>query len=422
MGTPDRQHLSFTRASAETFLAKVGVAAGGLLVTVLVARALGPAGRGEYSAAMAVAALGVQLGSLGLSAANTHFAARGHTRVGPLLGNSLTVAFGPIGLVVALAGGLLAIFPGMAPVGGWTLALALVWIPIGTAYLLIHNLLLGLHRVRLFNALDLTRQVLTIVGIGSVVAAEIYTASLYVAIALGGVAVVLLAAMMSVIRDHGARPEISAELLRQHSAYGFKAYLATFFSFVVLRSDLLMIQYLQTESDTGHYSIAVALADGLYLLPVAVGTVLFPSLSSMSDAGDRIRSAIRTARSVGTLTLGAGVLLGIVASPLIAIIFGTDYAPAVTPLLLLIPGIVALGISTVFMNYMAATGYPWFAVYVPGTAAAINIVCNVFLIPVLGIVGAALSSLASYVVMLVANTTYVVMAKIHHDMSRPEIS
>src|SRR3989442_8842856 len=73
----------------ETFATRVFLIGAGVVASVMVARALGPEGRGLYAVAGALAGVGVQFGNLGLHSANTYFAARDRGLLPRLAGNSL---------------------------------------------------------------------------------------------------------------------------------------------------------------------------------------------------------------------------------------------------------------------------------------------------------------------------------------------
>jgi Na+-driven multidrug efflux pump len=59
------------------------------------------------------------------------------------------------------------------------------------------------------------------------------------------------------------------------------------------------------------------------------------------------------------------------------------------------------------MNYFASIGMPLITVVSPGLAAIVNIAVNLKLIPWWGIVGASITSVLSYGLMLVASIIYV---------------
>jgi O-antigen/teichoic acid export membrane protein len=190
-----------------------------------------------------------------------------------------------------------------------------------------------------------------------------------------------------------------------------KAYLACLFSFLVIRIDLLMVQHLRGASPTGHYSVAVTLADLLYLLPVAIGTILFPRLAAMGSSAERWRLTARTATGVALVMTAVAAVAALLAHPMVLLLFGADFLPAVPAFRVLAAAVIFLGVNTVLSNHLAATGLPWFAVCAWAAATLLNIGLNVVLIHAHGIVGAAWASLACYAAVLAAQMTYALRGK-----------
>src|SRR6267143_862525 len=125
----------------ETFATRVFLLGAGVVASVLVARALGPEGRGLYAVAGALVGMGVQVGNLGLHSANTYYAAGDRSLLPRLAGNSLAVSAALGTVAVAVLWGIAALRPDIAPLGGTLLLLAVVSIPLGLAFLLLQNLL-----------------------------------------------------------------------------------------------------------------------------------------------------------------------------------------------------------------------------------------------------------------------------------------
>src|SRR5215469_11623696 len=84
--------IDFCRQVAGTYATQISALVLGLLVSIAVARSLGPAGRGEYAVAMAIGTLGVQFGNLGLHASNTFQVATDRRHLPVLLANSLATS------------------------------------------------------------------------------------------------------------------------------------------------------------------------------------------------------------------------------------------------------------------------------------------------------------------------------------------
>jgi O-antigen/teichoic acid export membrane protein len=396
----------FVRQVGETFSTRILLIAVGVLTSVLVSRALGSEGRGLYAVAGVVASIGVQFGCLGLHASNTYAAARDRTLLPSLAGNSLFVGLLLGGVGACLAWVLFQLLPSLAPVHGILLAFALGAVPLGLTYLLIQNLLLGMHEVRVFNLLELGSKVGIVALLVLALLLRRVSAEWLFGATVLGIGVTCVVALILLRRRLVLPPRVVLPLLLEQGRYGLRAYLAALASFLVIRTDLLMVQYLRGSSAAGFYSIAVALADMVYMFPVVVGTILFPKLAAMPDTAGKRRLTGKVARAVGGIMIVVAGVSAVLARPAIRLLFGSEFLPAVPAFLWLLPGIVALSVHTILMNYCAAIGMPWVTVYAPFMALVVNIGLNAILIPRLGIVGASLASLVAYGLMLSVSLTY----------------
>src|SRR3974390_1420038 len=168
-GQQPRYDSDFVRKIAETYATRVGLIAAGLASTVIIARSLGPDGRGIYAVAVATGVLGVQFGNAGMHTANSYFVAREPGLLAPLVGNSLALSFGFGALISCLLATVLHFSPDLLALHGVVLLLALISIPFGLAYLLLQNLMLGLHDVRGYNLLEMVSKILPLTLIASLV-------------------------------------------------------------------------------------------------------------------------------------------------------------------------------------------------------------------------------------------------------------
>jgi O-antigen/teichoic acid export membrane protein len=178
-------------------------------------------------------------------------------------------------------------------------------------------------------------------------------------------------------------------------------------SFLVLRIDLLMVQYLLGAEEAGYYSIATSMGDVFCMLPVVVGAILFPKLSGFASDGQKWSLTKEASLWVTAFISLFAILAAILARPTIQFFYGEAFIPAVSPFLWLLPGLIILSVNTVFMNYFASIGMPSVVVYSPAIATLLNIGMNLKLVPWLGIVGASLSSGVCYGVMLLFSLLYI---------------
>jgi O-antigen/teichoic acid export membrane protein len=396
----------FTHKVAETFATRLMLVGIGLAMNVLIARILGPEGRGLYALAATVGALGMQFGNLGLQASNTYHVARDRELLAPLLGNSLLVSlvFGGVGALLAWI--VFFVWPELAPVRGLLLVLALIWIPFGLAFMLLQNLLLGIQEVRLFNKIELASKILAVVLVGCVAVSGFISVELVFAASLAAVVASFLWTLWRLRALIKRRLSPSLALLKTNLGYGIKLYLAAFFAFLLLRMDLLMIRYLLGATETGYYSIAANMADLIYLLPTAAGSILFPKLSALTDVQAKWRLARKAALGVGLFVCPLVIVLMLLAKPLMLFMYGAAFLPSVEPFLILSVAMIFYAVNNMFASYLAAIGSPWFSVFIWVIGAIVNLALNFLSIPRWGIRGAALSSLISYALVLLLHYIY----------------
>lgn len=379
----------------ETYGTRIVLIAIGLATTVIAARTLGPVGRGLFAVATAVGAMGVQFGNLGLHASNTYYVARNRALLPVLVGNTLVVGFGFGSLAALCAWIFFVIFPQTAPLQGGILAMALAWIPFGLSYMLLQNLLLGIQEVRAYNGIELTTKVIVLVLFGLVILWGQVSAELMFGSTLAGLALSCMWVLWR-LRDHFKAPvSWSLEVFKENLGLGLKAYFISFFGFLVLRTDLLMVKYIAGPEQAGFYSISETMAENILTLPVVIGVILFPKLAGMREQKEKLRLTKNSVLLMSALLLPIMLLAGVFALPLVRLVFGASFVPAVGAFKFMMPGGFFLGIEIVAVQYLNSLGYPFEIVYAWLLVTVLNVTANLWVIPAFGITGAALVSSSS---------------------------
>ena len=235
-----------------------------------------------------LSATGVQLGNLGLQSSNTYYVSRDSGRC-PCCSATAWWSAPAAESRCSPRLFLLQVRPEIAPIGGPLLALTLLAIPAGLVSLLLQNLLIGTQQIHAYNVIDLTTRVLAVLLVAATAPLGLVSPELVFALVL---ATVVLGAAWSFVRlraQLGGPIGWSPETLRACLPYGLRAYLGSLFVFLVLKSDIVLVTYMRGAAETGYYAIAVGLADMLLMLPMVVGTILFPKLSAAPDIAARWR-------------------------------------------------------------------------------------------------------------------------------------
>lgn len=380
-----------------TFGTKILAALVSLATSVVITRALGPEGRGVFASTVALAAIGVQLGNLGLTTSNTYFLARQPELLRQLIGNSLAaaVAFGLLAMVAIAA---VAVWTGQVQqLGPQLLLAAMLTVPVGLAYTLLQNLLLAIARVAAFNWIEIGLRVCSLLFVGAAVLIGLSSPlNLYWATVITQ----CLAAALILFTLKERRFRVSFDLLRAQVPFAFRSYLTCLLSFLLIRADLLMVEHFSGNAEAGQYSIAVSMADMIFMLPTAAGAIAFPKLSESADRSTRNATTLSLLVHVGWSVALISSLAAIVARPAVRLLFGAAFAPAVPMFYILAGAAVPMSLATILSVRLASEGFPWSSAWVWLAALIINIGLNLLWIPHYGGNGAAFASLVAYSVAL----------------------
>ena len=377
--------------------AKLSVLVLGAAATVIVARSLGPSGRGTLASAYALMMLLAQLGTFGVASANPYYAARDPNARAGIAGNSMWLGaiFGSTMLVAGV--GLKLVAPGaLADIGWPELAVALGAVPLVLTSLFLQSILLAEGRTVLYNGVDVASALVTVILLLVVLPLHPHDVLLALCLMIGPQAAALLV-YLSAMRHHGRilrRPDTA--LARRMLGYGLRAYVVTMLAYLLVRIDLLLVNGIQGSKAAGQYSIAVAMADGLYLLPISVSVNLFARVAR----GAERELTVRVFQLVAVVFLVVCVAAGALAEPAISVLFGPAYHPAVSLFLWLLPGVYFLGVLNVIAYHFAGHGLPkeLALVWIPGLA--INLAIDFTLLPHHGTYIASISSSVAYAIVL----------------------
>ncbi len=379
----------------ESYGTRVLVVAVTFATAVVIARELGPSGRGFYAVAAAVGAIGVQFSNLGLHLSNTYYVAKDRALLPALIGNTLAVVF-VAGVVTVLTGVGLVFWQKLSPVHGTLLILALASVPVGLAYLLTQGLLLGVNEVRAYNQIECGSKLLVLALICIPALVHLGTVELFFGLTLLSVLLGFLWALLRLRRVSMEPFELSLTVFRQSIGTGINAYVILFFGFLVLRIDLLMVKYMLGATEAGYYSISQVLAENTMMFPVVLGSLLFPKLSALKGREEKLQLANKAVLATAALMLPAVVIGALAAGPIISIAFGRSFLPAVAPFVWLMPGTYFLGIETVMVQLLNSEGFPPIIVAAWIADTVVNVAVNFWAIPRYGITGASIVSSVCY--------------------------
>lgn len=362
--------------------------------SILIARALGPTGKGELALLLQVPVIMVALLSMGMGVANTYFVGHRIRTLGESFSDSLLItgAVSVVGIPVTIA--VLALIQSLAPVGNRTFAIASLLLPLSLVTLALSGMLTGLGRV---ETLAQRQAAGSVVGLAFVAAAFALgrlsvRSAVWVSVGASLLSMLLLAGpLVAELRRHIVAPSVRRVL--ETIRYSIKAHISGIAGFLNRRQDVVLLGVLSTAASVGVYSVGTAISELLWNIPGSLATpIIARSIQETEAKGAEI--AAQAARVVLLLMVAAAALLAVLVGPLISLVYTPAFSKAAVVFWLLAPGSIVYGVGSSLLNYLVAHGrlYPRMALAVTAT----NVALNVVLIPLIDINGAALASTISY--------------------------
>jgi O-antigen/teichoic acid export membrane protein len=391
----------FVRGTTITFISGVLNLLLGIGASVILARILGPEGRGIYALATFLPSLIVTFGNLGIGPATVYYVARGEFRRQGILGNNVLLSLGIGGLGV-LAGLVVilffreTVFPG---VSSSYLLLALVLVPVEFFFSYVNYVLLGAQRIKEFNSVQIAQSVLFLgfitlallglrAGVTGAILAGLFTWVIVDAI--------VFRLALRVAGGIDLKP--NTFYMKRAATYGIQAHISNILGFLNYRVDMFLVNWFLGPAAVGLYSVGVGIVEKLWMVSYSASTVLFPRVAAETEEQRRKEFTPLVARAV-LWTTGLGALALVLLSRwIVLLLYSEAFLPAVGALQALLVGIVALSAGRVLANDIAGRGFPGLNIYIGSAAVLTNVVLNLLWTPRYGIVGAAWASTASYTV------------------------
>jgi O-antigen/teichoic acid export membrane protein len=378
---------------------QVSAALLGLFSQILIARFYGPAGNGIIAVALLLPTTLATFLNLGITPANVYFVASSQVSL-----RKAWFTTARLGGLICLAGtaiGISAIqlrpqwFTGVPPLALW---LAMATFPPSLFVGLISGLFQAQQDFKLFNKLGLLQPIIQLVLVALLMAFRLRDPS-WVLVATLLSSVLVLAVSFLALRSQLKEPHEYYPLSYKWKAlsYGYKAHLSNILAFVNYKADIFLVNIFLGPASAGLYVVAVNIAERLWILSQASSAIVLPRLSQLSS-NHKLRDELTPllARWILATTALVAFIVAVTAPTILPLVFGNHFQASATPLLYLLPGIVAGSASRVFANDIAARGRPELNMATSVIVVIANIVGNIVLIPSFGLAGAAIATTLAY--------------------------
>jgi O-antigen/teichoic acid export membrane protein len=375
--------------------ASLGASTGIQLLTIatgiVLARSLGPGGRGELAALVLWPAVIAAVGALGIPDAVTFQTARRAAPLGTIVGTTLAVTAIQSTVLVAVGAAVVPL------VTSSRLAyVALSFIPIYLVTLSLMNVLNGLGRARAYQALRVAVLVNIAVGLGVVAVAGRVVVERALYVHLGAHLLVGVASLALLLREPGIRLGIDQRFARSTLAFGMRSHLHGVATLLNERVDQLMISLLLAPASLGLYVIAVTLTSATSLVGSSVALVALPEVARLHEREEQLAVARRYLRVTSALVVAVTVPLVAFAPRLIELFFGSTFAPVGNVCRVLLVAGMLLSVSRAVAALLTAFNRPLDAGLAEGGGLIVTAIALAVLLPTFGLMGAAVASLVAY--------------------------
>jgi O-antigen/teichoic acid export membrane protein len=167
------------------------------------------------------------------------------------------------------------------------------------------------------------------------------------------------------------------------------------FMIVYLKIDVVMLQAFKGSTIVGWYAVASGLLLAFIPLQMAVIQSIFPIFSRtyIEDQGSFSLYFERISRFLLSTGTAVAVIVTLAASLLISILYGKEYIQSVSMLRILIWALPLMSLSSLARTALMSCNLQRIALWVGGSNVIVNIVLNLFFIPLFGGHGAAMATI-----------------------------
>ena len=286
-------------------------------------------------------------------------------------------------------------------------AYGLIIFPINKVLLAYLN---GLREMKAFSIIQGIRYASVMVVVAVISSMHVGVEYITFAFIVAEVITAFCALSYILIRKQLQISSISSFWFKKHILFGSKGLFGGMFAEINSRVDVILIGFFLGDRETGIYSFAAMLADGLYhviaLVRINFNPVLVSSIKNKKwNEAKNLRS--KSAKYVFPIVLFLSVgILSVYYALASFILPEKGIIEGFIPLLILLSGINFICILVPFDNLMVVSGHPGYQACQQIITVSINTVAAVVLIPLLNISGAAIGTAMGYASGIIALTIF----------------
>jgi len=185
---------------------------------------------------------------------------------------------------------------------------------------------------------------------------------------------------------------------------------------VYMRIDQIMIKNMMSEEAVGYYSAAVRICEAWYFIPVTLCNSIFPAIVNAKNVSTEFyNNRMQKLYDILTwLAIGIAVPVTIFSDQIIQLLFGSEFSSAAPVLTIYIWAGVAVFLGVASSQFLINENLTKISFIRNFVGMGLNVILNILLIPLYGVMGSAIATLISYTIInfvLVFHRSFVLQFK-----------
>jgi O-antigen/teichoic acid export membrane protein len=387
--------MSYKKNIASNFMFQIIRITVEFILSILVARALGAEGQGEIAYLFLIFSLLGSYGHLGINNSTMYFQKRTSYKEEEILNSNLTYLIINILFLTIIFSMLKHFQIAFSNYSFIIILLGMLFVFSNYTQVLLQSFYIGQEKIHKSNIYLFVGLVIKFILIVVLYILDSLTVINYILIQI--ILFVIPSVLLYLNLGMKYKPKINFTLLKEEFKYGIIIYFSSLFIFLNYRADQFLIKNFLSIANLGVYSIAVRLAELVFLIPTSITTALSGRLYNV-NINDKVVQKRIVAKTIKYTFYMCSflVLLGIFMTPLVPIVYGKEFWQASKVITILFVGVIFASIGKVSAPYFFSKGEPQVHLLITLLTLLINIILNLFTIPKFGINGAAYASTISY--------------------------
>jgi O-antigen/teichoic acid export membrane protein len=167
---------------------------------------------------------------------------------------------------------------------------------------------------------------------------------------------------------------------------------------IYMKVDQVLIKNMLDVKEVGYYAAAVRLSESWYFIPVAISNALFPAIVNAKNISRElyITRLQKLYDVLAWIAIGISIPVSFFSADIINLLYGSKYLSSAPILTIYIWAGAAVFLGVASSQYLVTENLTKISLMRTSIGMIANVILNIILIPIYGIIGSAVATLISY--------------------------